>query len=127
MDFGEAIQVLERADQKFEFPVNRGRRPAVGARALSDRKILEKAGHRHELPKLHVIQHTDRNLLSSLTRGIRCTVSAFGFVAGKDALVVRSSTSRSGRACRARSRHGCAMPQHVRRSRLAARGLRLMR
>jgi hypothetical protein len=38
MDYGEAIQALERANEKFEFPGQLGRPPAVGARALSDRK-----------------------------------------------------------------------------------------
>ena len=43
MDYGEAIEVLERSNEKFEFPV------AVGARALSDRK----AGHRDELSECY--------------------------------------------------------------------------
>ena len=41
MDYGEAIAVLERAKEKFEFPV-KGRRPAVGARALSHREEQRK-------------------------------------------------------------------------------------
>jgi asparaginyl-tRNA synthetase len=53
MDYGEPIQVLERANEKFEFPVKWGRRPAVGARALSDREIREEAGHRDELSEGH--------------------------------------------------------------------------
>src|SRR5215471_3867869 len=52
-----------------------------------------------EDPTLHVIQHTDRNLLSWDIRGIRSTVSAFASMAGRDAPVARSSTSRSGRVC----------------------------
>ena len=35
----------------IRIPGRIGRRPAVGARALSDREIREKAGHRDELPK----------------------------------------------------------------------------
>jgi hypothetical protein len=83
--------------------------------------------HLDQVTELHVIQHTDRNLLWLPIRGIRCTTSAFAFMAGRGVPGVKSSTSRSGRVCRARSRHGCAMPRHARRFRLAARGLRLMR
>ncbi len=53
MDYGEAIQVLERCEREVRIPGQLGRRPAVGARALSDREIREKAGYRDELPEGH--------------------------------------------------------------------------
>ena len=53
MDYAEAIAVLERAKEKFEFPVQVGHRPAVRARALSDRKARQEAGDRDELPEGH--------------------------------------------------------------------------
>src|SRR5262249_51385194 len=39
----------------------------------------------HQHPTLHVIQHTDRNLLSWRIPGIRSTVSAFASMAGRNA------------------------------------------
>jgi asparaginyl-tRNA synthetase len=53
MDYGEAIQVLERCEREIQVPGQMGRRPAVGARALSDREIREEAGPRGELPEGH--------------------------------------------------------------------------
>ena len=53
MDYGEAIQVLERSKREIRVPGPLGRRPAVGARALSDREIRQEAGHRDELPEGH--------------------------------------------------------------------------
>ena len=53
MDYGGAIQVLERGEREVRVPGRVGHRPAVGARALSDREIREKAGHRDELPEGH--------------------------------------------------------------------------
>src|SRR6202040_633756 len=38
-------------EREIRVPGRLGRRPAVGARALSDREIREEAGHRDELPK----------------------------------------------------------------------------
>jgi hypothetical protein len=65
---------------------------------------------------LHVIQHTERNLLWWRTPGIRFMASKFAFTADRGVPAVRSSTSRSGRGSRVRSRHGCAMPRFVQRS-----------
>src|SRR6202011_897425 len=45
-----SAQVRER---EIRVPGQVGRRPAVGARALSDREIREEAGHRDELPEGH--------------------------------------------------------------------------
>ena len=53
MDYGEAIGVLERANEKFEFPVKWGVDLQSEARALSDREIREEAGHCDELPEGH--------------------------------------------------------------------------
>jgi hypothetical protein len=53
MDYGEAIRVLKRANEKFEFPVKWGIDLQSEPRALSDREIREKAGHRDELPEGH--------------------------------------------------------------------------
>jgi hypothetical protein len=53
MDYGEAIEVLERANEKFEFPVNRGVDLQSEHERLSDRERREKAGHRDELPEGH--------------------------------------------------------------------------
>jgi tRNA synthetase class II (D, K and N) len=53
MDYGEAIQVLERAIREVRVPGQMGHRPAVGARAVSDRKTRGEAGHRDELPEGH--------------------------------------------------------------------------
>jgi len=50
MDYGEAIGVLERSNEKFEFDPM-GCRPAVRARALFDRDRREEAGRRDELPE----------------------------------------------------------------------------
>ena len=74
-----------------------------------------------------VFQHTDRNLLWWRTPGIRFMVSKFAFTADRGVLAARSSTSRSGRGCLVRSRHGCAMPRFVQRSLWAAQGSRSMR
>ena len=41
MDYREAIEVLGRAIEKFEFPVNWGIDLPSGGRAISDRKIRE--------------------------------------------------------------------------------------
>ena len=49
MDYGEAIQVLERANEKFEFPVKWG----VDLQSEHEREIREEAGHRDELPEGH--------------------------------------------------------------------------
>ena len=40
-------------EPEIRIPGQMGHRPAIGARALSDREIREKAGHRDELPKGH--------------------------------------------------------------------------
>src|ERR1700731_1862676 len=40
-------------EREIRIPGQMGNRPAVGARALSDRKIREEAGHRDELPEGH--------------------------------------------------------------------------
>ena len=53
MDYGEAIAVLEKAKEKFEFPVNVGHRPAIRARALSHREARQEARDRDELPEGH--------------------------------------------------------------------------
>jgi len=42
MDYGEAIEVLERGNEKFRISGQVGHRPAVGARALSDRENAKK-------------------------------------------------------------------------------------
>jgi aspartyl/asparaginyl-tRNA synthetase len=53
MDYGEAIEVLERANEKFEFPVKWG----VDLQSEHERDLTEKpreeAGHRDELPEGH--------------------------------------------------------------------------
>ena len=43
------------SEQEIRIPSQVGRRPAVGARALFDRKIREKAGHRDEPPGMRKI------------------------------------------------------------------------
>jgi hypothetical protein len=53
MDYGEAIHALERGEREVRVPGRVGHRPAVGVRALSDREIREKAGHRDEPPEDH--------------------------------------------------------------------------
>src|SRR5262249_11910116 len=91
-----------------------GSKPSEG-RLWMPRHTVQPGLYFNGTPTLHVIQHTDRNLLSWRIRGIRSTASAFASMAGRDAPVVRSSTSKSGRVCRARYRHGCAMPRRARR------------
>jgi asparaginyl-tRNA synthetase len=53
MDYGEAIEVLERSNEKFEFPVNWG----IDLQSEHERYITEtyakKPGHRDELPEGH--------------------------------------------------------------------------
>ena len=73
MDYGEAIQVLDRGNEKFEFPV-KWRRPAVGARALSDREIREEAGYRDELPEGHqsLLHAIERRRLHRRSNGRMC-------------------------------------------------------
>jgi hypothetical protein len=75
----------------------------------------------------NVIRHTDRNFSQWHTRGIRSTANEFVSTADRGAPGVRSFTSRSGRVCRARSRHGCAMPRCARQSHRAVQGSRSMR
>ena len=71
---------------------------------------------------MRVIQHTDRNLLSWPTLGIRFTVNAFAFMADSVVLVGRSFMSRCARAFPERSQPGCAIPRNVRRSRAGRLG-----
>src|SRR6266446_8607977 len=68
---------------------------------------------------LHVIQHTDRNLSSSHTRGTRFTANAFASTAASDVPAVRSFTSRYSQVFPEKFQHGCAMlrcAQRYRRS-----------
>ena len=51
MEYTEAIRILEKAKQKFEFPVALGHRPAIRARALPHRRACGQAGDRDELPE----------------------------------------------------------------------------
>ena len=53
MDYSEAIQSARAVEPEIRIPGQMGHRFAIGARALSDREIREKAGHRHELPEGH--------------------------------------------------------------------------
>jgi aspartyl/asparaginyl-tRNA synthetase len=48
MDYGEAIEVLERANEKFEFPVKWGV-DLQSEHEVSHRKARQEAGHRDEL------------------------------------------------------------------------------
>src|SRR5260370_21282375 len=48
MDYGEAIQVPRAGEREIRIPSQMGHRPAIRARALSDRKAREEAGHRDE-------------------------------------------------------------------------------
>ena len=50
MDHGEAIRVLKRANEKFEFPVKWASTCGRSTNGISPR-IREEAGHRDELPK----------------------------------------------------------------------------
>jgi asparaginyl-tRNA synthetase len=53
MDYGEAIQVLERANEKFEFPVKWGIDLQSEHERYLTEKYAKKAGHRDELPEDH--------------------------------------------------------------------------
>jgi hypothetical protein len=72
MDYGEAIEVLER-EREIRVPGQMRRRPAVGARALSDRDIREEPGHRDGLPEGHqsLLHPGERRRPEG--RGDRCT------------------------------------------------------
>jgi asparaginyl-tRNA synthetase len=65
MDYGEAIEVLERANEKFEFPVQWGVDLQSEHERYLDREIREKAGHRDELPEGH------QSLYMQLNEGVR--------------------------------------------------------
>jgi hypothetical protein len=72
---------------------------------------------------LHVIQHTDRNLSSSHTRGTRFTANAFASTAASDVPAVRSFTSRCSQVFREKFQHGCAMLRCAQRYRRGRPGL----
>ena len=95
---------------------------------------LERRGHRLETRRcalrarqpraLHVIQHTDRNLSSSHTRGTRFTANAFASTAASDVPAVRSFTSRCSQVFPEKFQHGCAMLRCAQRYRRGQPGLR---
>jgi len=51
MDYGEAIAVLGRSNEKFEFPVNWGVNPQSEHGRYLTEQIRKEAGHRGELPE----------------------------------------------------------------------------
>jgi hypothetical protein len=72
---------------------------------------------------LHVIQHTDRNLSSSHTRGTRFTANAFASTVASDVPAVRSCTSRCSQVFPEKFQHGCAMLRCAQRYRRGRPGL----
>ena len=65
--YTEAVDMLERADQDFEFPVALGRRSAVRTRALPHRDGHRKAHDRHGLP----VRHSKPSTCAATTTGRR--------------------------------------------------------
>ena len=51
MDYTEAVAVLEKAKREIRVPGEMGHRPAIRARALSDRETRQEARHRDELSR----------------------------------------------------------------------------
>ena len=47
--YTEAVELLRKSGEKFEFPVEYGIEPAIGARALADRKTFQMSGHGFQL------------------------------------------------------------------------------
>jgi hypothetical protein len=92
--------------------------------ARGDRLEARRCAVRARQPRaLHVIQHTDRNLSSSHTRGTRFTANAFASTAASDVPAVRSFTSRCSQVFPEKFQHGCAMLRCAQRYRRGRPGL----
>ena len=95
---------------------------ALGGRG--DRLETRRRGvHARQSRALHVIQHTDRNLSSSHTRGTRFTANAFASTVASDVPAVRSCTSRCSQVFPEKFQHGCAMLRCAQRYRRGRPGL----
>jgi ATP dependent DNA ligase domain len=140
---GEAIQALHLRDRKerlqallsetgsplhySDHQIGRGQAFYDRACALKVEGIVSKQVDAPYAPgksrALHVIQHTDRNLSSSHTRGTRFTANAFASTVASDVPAVRSCTSRCSQVFPEKFQHGCAMLRCAQRYRRGRPGL----
>ena len=66
ISYTEAIELLKKSTEKFEFPVEYRLKSAVGARALADREAFQMSGHSFQLSQgnqavLHAVERRQKN------------------------------------------------------------------